>query len=118
MRARGRIRAREPDDLVLHRVEREGVAVVNMGEKFCVRLLVAGGFREVEAHESDSYNADPPLSVLTMLACVLQNGKTPCAPRSVFYTARWLQSGDHTFFLCSCSRNMSNDQPERLSALR
>jgi hypothetical protein len=46
-------RTREPDDLVLHLVEREGVTVVNVGEKLFVRLLVAGGFREVEAHESD-----------------------------------------------------------------
>ena len=27
-----------------------------------------------------------------MLACVLQNGKPPCAPLSPFYTAQWLQS--------------------------
>ena len=46
-------RTREPDDLVLHLVEREDVAFVNVGEKLFVRLLVAGGFREVEAHESD-----------------------------------------------------------------
>jgi hypothetical protein len=39
-------RTREPDDLVLHLVERPR-------EKLFVRLLVAGGFREVEAHESD-----------------------------------------------------------------
>jgi hypothetical protein len=47
------VRTREPDDLVLHLVEREGVTVVDVGEKLFVRLLVAGGFREVEAHESD-----------------------------------------------------------------
>jgi hypothetical protein len=47
------VRTREQDDLALHLVEREGVTVVNMGEKLFVRLLVAGGFREVEAHESD-----------------------------------------------------------------
>jgi hypothetical protein len=46
-------RTREPDDLVLHLVELEGVTVVDVGEKLFVRLLVAGGFREVEAHESD-----------------------------------------------------------------
>ncbi len=46
-------RTREPDDLVLHLVEREGVTVVHVGEKLFVRLLVAGGFREVETHESD-----------------------------------------------------------------
>jgi hypothetical protein len=46
-------RAREPDDLVLHLVECEDVAVVNVGENLFVRLLAAGGFREVEAHESD-----------------------------------------------------------------
>ena len=38
---------------MLHLVEREGVTVVNVGKKLFVRLLVAGGFREVEAHESD-----------------------------------------------------------------
>jgi hypothetical protein len=32
----------KPDDLVLHLVEREGVAVVNVGEKLFVNLLVAG----------------------------------------------------------------------------
>ena len=46
-------RIREPDDFVLHLLEREGVTVVDVGEKFFVRLLVAGGFREVKAHESD-----------------------------------------------------------------
>jgi hypothetical protein len=46
-------RMREPDDLVLHLVERECVTIVNVGEKLFVRLLVARGFREVEAHESD-----------------------------------------------------------------
>ena len=46
-------RTREPDDLVLHLVEREDVAFVNVGEKLFVRLLVAGGFGEVKAHESD-----------------------------------------------------------------
>jgi hypothetical protein len=46
-------RMREPDDLVLHLLEREGVTVVNVGEKLFVRLLVAGGFGEVKAHESD-----------------------------------------------------------------
>ena len=44
---------REPDDLVLHLVEREGVTVVDVCENLFVRLLVAGGFGEVEAHESD-----------------------------------------------------------------
>jgi len=44
---------REPDDFVLHLLEREGVTVVNVGEKLFVRLLVAGGFGEVKAHESD-----------------------------------------------------------------
>ena len=33
-------RTREPDDLVLHLVEREGMTVVNVGEKLYVRLLV------------------------------------------------------------------------------
>ena len=33
-------RTREPDDLVLHLVERECVTVVNVGEKLYVRLLV------------------------------------------------------------------------------
>ncbi len=33
-------RTREPDDLVLHLVEREGVTVINVGEKLFVRLLV------------------------------------------------------------------------------
>jgi len=51
-KARG-ARSKEPDDLVLHLVERECVAVINVGEKLFVRLLVAGGFTEVEAHESD-----------------------------------------------------------------
>jgi hypothetical protein len=46
-------RMREPDDLVLHLVEREGVTVVDVCEKLFVRLLVAGGFEEIEAHESD-----------------------------------------------------------------
>jgi hypothetical protein len=51
-------------------------------------------------------------------ACVcIANGKTPCASRSLLYTARWLQSDNDTFFPCSCSRNMSNNQPEGLSAL-
>jgi hypothetical protein len=45
-------RMREPDDLVLHLLEREGVTV-DVGEKLFVRLLVAGGFGEVKAHESD-----------------------------------------------------------------
>jgi len=47
------VRTREPDDLVLHLVEREGVTVVDVGEKLFVCLLVAGGFGEVKAHESD-----------------------------------------------------------------
>jgi hypothetical protein len=38
---------------MLHPVECEGVTVVDVGEKLFVRLLVAGGFRKVEAHESD-----------------------------------------------------------------
>ena len=46
-------RIREPDDFVLHLLEREGVTVIDVGEKFFVRLLVAGGFREVKAHQSD-----------------------------------------------------------------
>jgi len=46
-------RIREPDDFVLHLLECEGVTIINVGEKFFVRLLVAGGFREVKAHESD-----------------------------------------------------------------
>ena len=46
-------RIREPDDFVLHLLECEGVTIVNVGEKFFVCLLVAGGFREVKAHESD-----------------------------------------------------------------
>jgi hypothetical protein len=46
-------RTREPDDHVLHCVKRELMTVVNVGEKLFVGLLVAGGFREVEAHESD-----------------------------------------------------------------
>jgi hypothetical protein len=46
-------RTREPDDHVLHCVKRELVTVVNVGEKLFVGLLVARGFREVEAHESD-----------------------------------------------------------------
>jgi hypothetical protein len=46
-------RIREPDDFVLHLLEREGVTVVDVGEKFFVRLLVVGGFGEVKAHESD-----------------------------------------------------------------
>jgi hypothetical protein len=44
---------REPDDLVLHLLEREGVTVVYVGEKLFVHLLVAGCFGEVQAHESD-----------------------------------------------------------------
>jgi hypothetical protein len=47
------VRTREPDDLVLHLVEREGVSVINVGEKLFVCLLVAGSFGEVKAHESD-----------------------------------------------------------------
>ncbi len=47
------IRTREPDDLVLYLVDREGVTVVDVGEKLFVHLLVAGDFREVKAHESD-----------------------------------------------------------------
>ena len=46
-------RIREPDDFVLHLLELEVVTVVNVGEKFFVRLLVARSFREVEAHEGD-----------------------------------------------------------------
>ena len=38
---------------MLHLLEREGVTVVDVGEKLFVRLLVAGGFGEVKAHESD-----------------------------------------------------------------
>jgi hypothetical protein len=38
------VRTREPDDLVLHLVEREGVTVVDVGEKLFVRLLMAGCF--------------------------------------------------------------------------
>ena len=38
---------------MLHLLEREGVTVVDVGEKFFVCLLVAGGFGEVKAHESD-----------------------------------------------------------------
>ena len=34
-------RMREPVDLVLHLLEREGVTVVDVGEKLFVRLLVA-----------------------------------------------------------------------------
>jgi len=37
-------RMREPDDLVLHLLEREDVTVVNVGEKLFVQLLVSGGF--------------------------------------------------------------------------
>jgi hypothetical protein len=47
------VRTREPDDLVLHLVDRKGVTVVDVGEKLFVRLLVARGFREVDAHERD-----------------------------------------------------------------
>ncbi len=38
---------------MLHLLEREGVTVIDVGEKFFVRLLLAGGFGEVKAHESD-----------------------------------------------------------------
>jgi hypothetical protein len=54
------VRTREPDDLVLHLVEREGMTVVDVGEKLFVRLLVAGGFGEVEANDDDD-----PFIVLT-----------------------------------------------------
>ena len=47
------VRTREPDDLVFHLVQREGVTVVEVCEKLLVCLLVAGGFGEVKAHESD-----------------------------------------------------------------
>jgi hypothetical protein len=47
------VRTREPDDLVLQLIECEGMTVVDVGEKLIVRLLVAGNFGEVEAHESD-----------------------------------------------------------------
>jgi hypothetical protein len=43
----------EPDDLVLHLLKHQGVTIINVGEKLFVCLLVAGGFREVKAHESD-----------------------------------------------------------------
>ncbi len=46
-------RIREPDDCVLHLFECEGVTVVDVREKFFARLVVARGFGEVEAHESD-----------------------------------------------------------------
>jgi len=46
-------RIREPDDFMLHLLEREGVTVVDVVEKFFVRLLVARGFGEVKDHESD-----------------------------------------------------------------
>ena len=46
-------RIREPDDFVLHLLEREGVTVVDVGEKLFVRLVVAGGFGEIKAHERD-----------------------------------------------------------------
>ena len=42
-----------PAPQLSHLVEREGVTVVDVGEKLFVRLLVAGGFGEVKAHESD-----------------------------------------------------------------
>jgi hypothetical protein len=57
------------------------------------------------------------LAGLTMLACVLQTARTPFSPHFPFYTEQWLQSDNDTFFLCSCSRNMSNNQPEGLSSL-
>ena len=47
------MRVREPDDHGLHPLEREGVTVVDVGEKLFVRLLVSGGVREMKAHESD-----------------------------------------------------------------
>jgi hypothetical protein len=46
-------RMREPDDLVLHLVDREGVTVVDVGEKLFVHFLMARGFGEVKPHESD-----------------------------------------------------------------
>jgi hypothetical protein len=49
----GGTRMRVPDDLVLHLVYREGVTIVNVGEKLFVRFLMAGGFGEVQAHESN-----------------------------------------------------------------
>ena len=42
-----------PAPQLSHLVEREGVTVVDVGEKLFVRLLVAGGFGEVKDHESD-----------------------------------------------------------------
>jgi hypothetical protein len=48
-------RIREPDDFVLHLLKREGVTVVDVGEKFFVCLLVAGGFGEVKAHEGQKH---------------------------------------------------------------
>jgi hypothetical protein len=44
---------REPDDLVLHLIECEGVTVVDVGEKLFVRFWMARGFGEVQAHGSD-----------------------------------------------------------------
>jgi hypothetical protein len=46
-------RMREPDDFVLDLVERKGVTVVDVGDKLFVHFLMAGGFGEVKAHESD-----------------------------------------------------------------
>ena len=47
------MRVREPDDHALHLLEREGVTVIDVGEKFLVRLLVSGSVREIKTHESD-----------------------------------------------------------------
>jgi hypothetical protein len=47
------MRVREPDDHALHLLEREGVTVIDVGEKLFVRLLVSGDFGEIKAHESD-----------------------------------------------------------------
>jgi hypothetical protein len=48
-----RFGAREQDDNVLHRVKRESVASVDVGNKLLVDFLVARCVREVEAHEGD-----------------------------------------------------------------
>jgi hypothetical protein len=77
-----------------------------------------------------SENADPPLSGLTMLACVLQTAKPPAPPAPLFirrggcrvittlsFYFRAVEICQITSTRDRCSRKMSNNQHEGLSAL-
>jgi hypothetical protein len=52
-------RMREPDDLVLHLVEREGVTIVDVGEKLFVCFLMSGGFGECDVTGCENRDQRP-----------------------------------------------------------